>query len=167
MQTKHALPVVTILASTLVLSACNPKVSQTTNSLSTTSPTTPVSPGGSPTSVTVVPTTKNNLAVKEISVTTSYKNPSGEDSVKFTVMVDKTGVIVDAVTEPLAKSPISKMRQQSFAKDFPAVVKGKKLSELGPIDRVGGSSLTTGAFNASLEKLKAQLIVFRHEPIFL
>jgi hypothetical protein len=49
------------------------------------------------------------------------------------------------------------MRQESFGSGAGAVLVGKKLSDLGAIDRVGGSSLTTNAFNTSIDKLKAQL----------
>lgn len=88
---------------------------------------------------------------------TSYSNPGGSDEVSFTVTVDGAGVITKAETGVLAKNPTSKMRQESFAAALPAAIVGKKLSELSNIDRVGGSSLTTNAFNASLAKLKSQI----------
>lgn len=94
---------------------------------------------------------------KKANVRTNYKNPGGSDDVTFTLTVDQNGAIVDAVVEVLAVNPISKVRQEAFAKDFPAALKGKRLSELTSIDRVGGSSLTTGAFNAALPELKGQL----------
>jgi hypothetical protein len=77
--------------------------------------------------------------------------------VGFTLVVDNNGVITDAQTEVMGVAPTSKMRQESFAKELPKVVVGKKLADLTKVDRVGGSSLTTGAFNAALAKLKAQL----------
>lgn len=101
--------------------------------------------------------TKTETSAKTTRIQTSYKNPGGSDEVGFIVMVGNDGVITDAQTEVLAVNPISKMRQQAFAEGLPAAIKGKKLSELSAIDRVGGSSLTTGAFNAALPELKAQL----------
>jgi hypothetical protein len=96
-------------------------------------------------------------SMRELSVSTSYKSPAGEDKVGFTVVVDQDNVIIDVKTSVLTEHEISKKRQESFAAEIPSVLKGKKLSELAKIDRVGGSSLTTGAFNNSLEQLKAQL----------
>ena len=94
---------------------------------------------------------------KKLSTKTSYKNPGGEDEVGFNVTVNSQGVVVDATTDVLAVNAISKTRQLSFSQGMAAALKGKNLSELTAIDRVGGSSLTTGAFNASLTELKAQL----------
>ena len=94
---------------------------------------------------------------KTVKVTTAYKTPAGEDSVGFAITVDQTGAITEVVTEVLGTAPASKIRQEAFAKDITAAVQGKKLSELAAIDRVGGSSLTTGAFNNALKDLKAQL----------
>lgn len=96
-------------------------------------------------------------AVKTTRIQTSYKNPGGSDEVGFVVMVGSDGVVTDAKAEVLAVNPISKVRQEAFAEAFPAALKGKRLSELTAIDRVGGSSLTTGAFNAALPQLQAQL----------
>lgn len=98
-----------------------------------------------------------NKEAKEISVNTSYGNPSGKDDVKFSLFVDSTGMIVDAKADVLATNEISKKRQSAFAEGFPLAVKGKKLSELNAIDKVGGSSLTTKAFNDSLTELKSAL----------
>lgn len=94
---------------------------------------------------------------KAITTKASYKNPSGADEIGFTLYVDSTGMIVDAKADVLAVNAISKKRQEAFAEGFPAAVKGKKLSELRAIDRVGGSSLTTAAFNQSLSQLKSQI----------
>ncbi len=96
-------------------------------------------------------------AAQSVSAKISYKNPSGEDEVGFTLVVDSLGVITDAKTDVLATNEISKKRQAAFADGLPAAVQGKKLSELASIDKVGGSSLTTKAFNDSLATLKSSL----------
>ena len=104
------------------------------------------------------PMATNSAATqKEVMVKTSYQNPAGADDVRFTLVVDAAGTIVDAKTDVLAIHDISMKRQTAFAEGFTAAVKGKKLSELTAIDRVGGSSLTTKAFNESLAELKAGL----------
>ena len=94
---------------------------------------------------------------KKLNMKTSYKNPAGEDEVGFTVTVNADGMIIGAATEVFATHDISKKRQEAFASGFSSAITGKKLSELTAIDRVGGSSLTTGAFNAALPQLQSQL----------
>ena len=96
-------------------------------------------------------------AAKDVTIKTTYTSPAGKDDVGFTLSVDALGTIVGAKTDVLTTHPISMKRQQAFADGLLPVVKGKKLSELASIDKVGGSSLTTKAFNDSLDELKAQL----------
>lgn len=133
-----------------------PKTTDTVKQTPTPAPTTPAP------QAPVAQTTPEVMATetatgKKLSVVTRYQNPGGSDEVGFDVVVDKNGVITEAVANVLAVNATSKLRQGAFAKDFPAAMKGKKLSELTKIDRVGGSSLTTGAFNTILPSLKAQL----------
>lgn len=101
--------------------------------------------------------TDMQVADKKLSTKTSYKNPAGDDEVGFNLMVNGEGAIVDATVDILAIHAVSKTRQLAFSEGLAGAIKGKKLSELSSIDRVGGSSLTTGAFNASLAQLKGQL----------
>jgi len=98
-----------------------------------------------------------NASQKTISVTTHYDNPGGGDDVRFNLTVDDAGTIVEAGSDVLAVNPTSILRQRAFAAEFPKVVVGKKLADLTAIDRVGGSSLTTKAFNEALDQLKSQL----------
>ena len=98
-----------------------------------------------------------NKDVKKVSVSTSYSNPSGKDDVQFSLWIDSMGTIVDAKVEVLATNETSKKRQTAFAEGLPMAIKGKKLSLLTAIDKVGGSSLTTKAFNDSIDALKAGL----------
>lgn len=92
-----------------------------------------------------------------VSTTTTYQSPGGLEEIGFSLAVNSLGVIVEAKTAVLGKSPTTVLRQNSFAESFPEAVEGKKLADLGPIDRVGGSSLTTKAFNNALADLQAQL----------
>lgn len=93
----------------------------------------------------------------EVSVETSYQTPAGDEKVTFVLSVDEAGMITDAETLIQAKAPISVDRQKKFSEELPTILVGKKLADLSDIDRVGGSSLTTGAFNKALADLKAQL----------
>jgi hypothetical protein len=94
---------------------------------------------------------------EDATVVASYKSPAGDEKIGFKVVVDGSGVITDANTEVMAEHAISQKLQTSFAQALPEKIKGKKLSELGPIDKIGGASLTTGAFNDSLDELKSAL----------
>lgn len=114
-------------------------------------------PTAAPAGADNIPVTGTTKEAKAVTVKTSYKNPAGDDEVGFTLYVDSTSMIVDAKTEILAIHDISKKRQTAFADGLPMAVKGKKLSELTAIDKVGGSSLTTKAFNDALTQLKAQI----------
>lgn len=97
------------------------------------------------------------VSAKTVTTIATYHVPSGDEKVGFTLTLDQSGVVTDATTEILGVAPITKSRQEAFAKALPETIKGKKLSELTHIDRVGGSSLTTAAFNQSLAALKAQI----------
>lgn len=104
--------------------------------------------------------TSNNVVgavVKKVNVTTPYYTPGGQSQVGFTLGIDQNGIIATIITAILGRSNTEIAYQQRFATFAPTVLKGKKLSDLSAIDRVGGASLTTGAFNASLSKLKTQL----------
>lgn len=94
---------------------------------------------------------------KKVSVHTQYEDPAGTDEVEFSVIVDTDDTIVDASVNVLASHDISQKRQEAFAEALPEAVKGKKLRELAPIETIGGSALTTEAFNESLDDLKSQL----------
>lgn len=91
-----------------------------------------------------------------VQLETEYLSPAGPEKVAFALTLDDAGTITAANTTVLGKAPTSIMRQQNFKTELPAAVVGKKLADLTKIDRVGGSSLTTGAFNEALAKLKAQ-----------
>lgn len=142
-----------VFASALILAACTPAA-----------PTedTVIEEGIAPAEGEVVPveeTTDEQSMVGEgaLVAETTYETPGGTEAVKFTVVVDEEGTITSAETEVQAKNPTSIMRQESFAGEFSTALVGKKLAELTEVDRIGGSSLTTAAFNKSLEDLKAQM----------
>lgn len=96
------------------------------------------------------------VSMKKLSTQVTYKEPAGESKVGFLLTVSD-GVITDAQAEVLATNPDSQRIQGDFQQAFPAAVRGKQLAELSAIDRVGGASLTTKAFNEALATLKAQM----------
>lgn len=138
------------------LAACAPSAQSTKTDASTP----PVAEASSsPTDANTGTTAMHSPAPGEkmIKSEQTYTTPAGEEKVTFVLYVDATGVVTEAETTIEAKAPTSVMRQKSFAAELPTVIKGKKLSELSKIDRVGGSSLTTGAFNKALSDLKTQI----------
>jgi hypothetical protein len=75
---------------------------------------------------------------------------------RFTLELNTQGVIegVKLVENPTGEASD---KQAEFATGLLTVIKGKKLSELTPVDRIGKSTLTTDAFNSVIDTLKAQL----------
>lgn len=92
---------------------------------------------------------------KEVSTIATYKVPDGEDIVKFTVTLDNQGVIMGVNAEDVPKK--ENVNLDKFTQNLLVVIKGKKLSELNNVDKVGTSSITTDAFNKALTELKSQL----------
>lgn len=104
----------------------------------------------------VLPSTSRESIAKEVSALSRYMTPKEvEDVVKFIVSVDARGSIVEVRAEVLENANVKKT--QEFARELSVIIKGKKLSELTAIDKVGTSSLTTEAFNEILDDLKSQL----------
>lgn len=90
------------------------------------------------------------------SATVDFEYPGGSHTVEFTFVVDGDGMI-EKVTALEVNDPSAQERIDAFAESVTPIVAGKKLSELGAVDKVGTSSLTTDAFNESLEKVQEQL----------
>jgi len=78
-----------------------------------------------------------------------YNNPAGGDMVRFSMTVDQAGTITAVETEVKAVNQVSVGLQNKFKDAVGNAVVGKKLSEL-KVDRIGGASLTTGAFKKFL-----------------
>ncbi len=83
--------------------------------------------------------------------TVAYNNPSGSDSVEFNVTVTD-GIITAASAVPKAQNQISLKRQTEFAANVSAKVVGKKAKDI-EVDAIGGSSLTTAAFETFVHSI--------------
>lgn len=94
---------------------------------------------------------------KEVSAVVAYDvNEDISHEARFTLGLDADGVITSvALVEN--STGVASDKQKEFAGKLEVVIKGKKLSELSAVDRIGTSSLTTNAFNSVIDKLKAQL----------
>lgn len=94
---------------------------------------------------------------KEVSAVVAYDvNEEISHEARFTLGLDTSGTITSV---KLVENPTNKAsdKQVEFAEKLEMVIQGKKLSELGAVDRIGTSSLTTNAFNSVIDELKSQL----------
>lgn len=81
-----------------------------------------------------------------------YQAPSGTETVTVTVtLTDDTVTAVEVIGD--ATDPQAMLHQKEFIDGIGAVVVGKKIDDL-KVDRVGGSSLTSGGFNAAIAAIK-------------
>lgn len=83
----------------------------------------------------------------------SYQAPSGEETVEVTVtLADNKITDVKVVGE--ATDPQAKRHQGEFSDGIAGEVVGKNIDEI-KVDKVGGSSLTSGGFNEAIDAIKA------------
>jgi uncharacterized protein YpmB len=95
--------------------------------------------------------------LREVSALVTYDTPGDyPDSLRFVVVVDAEGTIQDISTLDAETGEIAEKKKE-FNTEVNMILKGKKLSELSAIDKVGKSSLTTDALNEALPKLQAAL----------
>ena len=95
---------------------------------------------------------------REVSAVAAYKVPDGEDKTRFILGIDSRGNIIKVkATDLIGDSEDLQGHLDRFSQNLELVIKGKKLSELQAVDRVGTSSLTTDAFNGVLKELKSQI----------
>ena len=92
----------------------------------------------------------------EYSATGSYQSPDGVESVDVTLTLE--GDIITALeVVGQGDNPDSKRYQGEFISGVNAEVVGKDIDELA-VDRVAGSSLTSGGFNDAIEQIKADAL---------
>lgn len=85
--------------------------------------------------------------------TGDYQAPSGTETVEVTITLEDS-LITDVEVVGEATDPQAKLMQGEFVAGIDAVVVGKNIDEI-QVDKVGGSSLTSGGFNAAVETIKA------------
>ena len=83
----------------------------------------------------------------------SYQAPSGTESVDVTITL-KGDVISSVEVVGNATDPQAKQHQGEFIAGISDVVVGKDIDTI-KVDKVGGSSLTSGGFNKAVEEIKA------------
>jgi uncharacterized protein with FMN-binding domain len=86
--------------------------------------------------------------------TGSYQSPAGPEEVGVTITLE-ADVVAAVEVEPMPDNPTTTMYQERFAGGISDAIVGKKLDELA-VDKVAGSSLTSGGFNEAADKIKSQ-----------
>lgn len=100
---------------------------------------------------------KNAEVLRQVSAEVSYDTPGDyQDHLRFVVTVDKDGIIQEVATFDAETGEMPEKKKE-FNDQVNVILKGKKLSELTTIDKVGKSSMTTDAFNKALPELKEKL----------
>ena len=110
-------------------------------------------PAGTPTDDT--PTTTGSGSYTDGTYTASgdYQAPSGTETVEVTItLADNSITAVEVVGD--ATDPQAKLIQGEFINGIGGVVVGKNIDSI-QVDKVGGSSLTSGGFNAAIDAIKA------------
>lgn len=86
--------------------------------------------------------------------TGAYQSPAGPEEVGVTVTL--AADVVTAVTvEPMPDNPTTEQYQGQFADGISDAIVGQKLDDI-TVDKVAGSSLTSGGFNEALGKIKSE-----------
>ncbi|CAO1653268.1 FMN-binding protein [Salinibacterium sp. NYA9b] len=85
-----------------------------------------------------------------------YTSPDGQENVDVTLTLE-SNVITDVTVVGNGDNPNSKQFQGEFIDGIAAEVVGKKIDELS-VDKVAGSSLTSGGFNNAVDAIKADAL---------
>jgi hypothetical protein len=99
--------------------------------------------------------TVESAQYRSLSETVSFDYPGGSHTVVFEVSVDDEGVIRRVNARDV--DPENQGRIADFGREVSDEVAGVKLSELAPLSRVGGASLTTEAFNDAVVAMQDKL----------
>ena len=88
--------------------------------------------------------------------TGSYSSPGGTETISITLTL--TGDVITAATaEGEATGGPSGQYQGEFEENFAALIVGKDIDDVS-LDKVAGSSLTSGGFNAAVETIKSDAL---------
>ena len=103
----------------------------------------------------IIPAPEETLAWRKLSADVKYKAPGIMHHVEFSIYVDDNEEIQDVDAVELAHDGYEE-KLDSFSDLLITTIKGKKLSELEAVDKVGTSSLTTGGFNEALMEMQSE-----------
>ncbi|MFJ6002665.1 FMN-binding protein [Arthrobacter sp. NPDC092385] len=86
--------------------------------------------------------------------TGSYQSPAGPEEVGVTLTLE-ADVVTAVEVEPMPDNPTTTMYQERFAGGISDAIVGRKLDDLA-VDKVAGSSLTSGGFNEATDRIKSE-----------
>ncbi|GAA1223663.1 FMN-binding protein [Rhodoglobus aureus] len=102
------------------------------------------------------PVTSGDYADGTYTEAGNYTSPNGAEQVDVTLTL-ASNVITDVAVVGFGESPNSKQFQGEFIGGIAADVVGKNIDELS-VDKVAGSSLTSGGFNKAVAAIKADAL---------
>jgi len=88
--------------------------------------------------------------------TGSYSSPGGTETISISLTLSDD-VITAATAEGEATGGPSSQYQGEFEENFAALIVGKDIDDVS-LDKVAGSSLTSGGFNAAVETIKSDAL---------
>lgn len=142
LQKKHAIAAFAALSLSATLAGCTAAATDATTDTGS-------SDSGSDTSTT----TSGDYADGTYTESGSYNAPSGTETVEVTVTL-ADNVITDVSVVGEATDPQAKRHQSEFSDGIAAEVVGKNIDEIS-VDKIGGSSLTSGGFTEAIDAIKA------------
>jgi uncharacterized protein with FMN-binding domain len=84
----------------------------------------------------------------------TYQSPGGSETIEVTLTL-ADGVVTDVTVTGDPSTPDATRYQGEFESGIADEIVGQSIDDLN-VDRVGGSSLTSGGFNDALEEIKAE-----------
>lgn len=110
-----------------------------------------------PTDDAEAPTTSGEYADGTYTATGEYQAPSGSESIEVTLTLAGNSITeVEVVGD--ASDAQAKQFQSQFSDGIGDLVVGKNIDEIA-VDKVGGSSLTSGGFDDAIATIKADAAV--------
>ena len=104
----------------------------------------------------VITATSTTPQSNQQSATITYNVPAPEQNTITVKLTVADGIVTAANVNNVTNSPQSEQYSSRFLASYKSEVIGKKLNDIS-LSRVGGASLTSQAFNAAVEAIKAQV----------
>lgn len=141
-------------------SSTAPTSTSSSSASASTSSAAPTSSEAAASSSTADPTTAaaaaSTYADGTYTATGSYSSPGGTETISISLTLSDD-VITAATAEGEATGGPSSQYQGEFEENFAALIVGKDIDDVS-LDKVAGSSLTSGGFNAAVETIKSDAL---------
>jgi cytoskeletal protein RodZ len=141
-------------------SSTAPTSTSSSSASASTSSAAPTSSEAAASSSTAEPTTAAAAASTytdgTYTATGSYSSPGGTETISISLTLSDD-VITAATAEGEATGGPSSQYQGEFEENFAALIVGKDIDDVS-LDKVAGSSLTSGGFNAAVETIKSDAL---------